>query len=93
MNGAAAFAAEWLRYGGVAAGAWAVLAVLVKVAADRTDPGPADRMPAELVPVSAAPPRPSYPPSTARHAGPPAPDEVCLLTAATVSLSKRTAWN
>ncbi|MCF2130177.1 hypothetical protein L1I79_27650 [Strepomyces sp. STD 3.1] len=91
MSGTA-FAVEWLRYGGVAAGAWTVLAVLVKVAADRTDPGPAARPPADPAPAAAAPPRPVFPPSTARHAGPPALDEARLLTAGTVSLTKRPAW-
>ncbi|MFJ1657219.1 hypothetical protein [Streptomyces anthocyanicus] len=94
MSGTA-FALEWLRYGGMAAGTWTVLAVVVKVAADRSDPGPAARPSAEPAPgpaTAAAPPRPICPPSTARHAGPPALDEARLLTAATVSLSKRTAW-
>ncbi|MEU3683715.1 hypothetical protein AB0E99_22645 [Streptomyces sp. NPDC030592] len=92
MSGTA-FAVEWLRVGGMTAGAWAVLAVLVKVAADRTDPGPAARPSAEPTPGPAAPPRPSFPPSAARHAGPPALDEVRLLTAASVSLTKRPTWN
>ncbi|MEW2451253.1 hypothetical protein AB0896_27470 [Streptomyces parvulus] len=92
MSGTA-FAVEWLRYGGMAAGAWTVLAVLVKVAADRTDPGPATRPLTDPASAAAAvPPRPVFPPSTARHAGPPAPDEARLLTAGTVSLTKRPAW-
>ncbi|AYD81643.1 hypothetical protein SEA_KROMP_42 [Streptomyces phage Kromp] len=93
MSGTA-FAVDWLRTGGMAAGTWAVLAVLVKIAADRSDPGPAARPPAEPTPGSAAaaPPRPSFPPSTARHAGPPALDEARLLTAASVSLTKRPTW-
>lgn len=94
MSGTA-FAFEWLRYGGMAAGTWTILAVLVKVAADRSDPGPAARPVAEPTtgPATEVPLRPSFPPSTARHAGPPAPDEARLLTAPAVSLRKRTAWN
>ncbi|MFF9043288.1 hypothetical protein [Streptomyces parvulus] len=92
MSGTA-FAVEWLRYGGMAAGAWTVLAVLVKAAADRSDPGPAARPAAEPASAAVAPPRPVFPPSTARHAGPLAPDEACLLTASAVSLTKRPpAW-
>ncbi|MGW2170359.1 hypothetical protein ACWC1C_07485 [Streptomyces sp. NPDC001705] len=93
MSGTA-FAVDWLRYGGVAAGAWTVLAVLVKVAADRSDPGPAARALSEPAPAAAAaPPRPVFPPSTARHAGPPALDEARLFTASDVSLTKRpAAW-
>ncbi|MET8818512.1 hypothetical protein [Streptomyces rochei] len=78
----AASTVEWLRAGGIGVGAWVVLAVLVKAGADRPATQPAPR------PVPVAPPRPSYPPSTARHAGQPARDEARLLAPAPVSLRK-----
>ncbi|MDT6983698.1 hypothetical protein ACFSUJ_11990 [Streptomyces lusitanus] len=89
MSATAASAADWLRAGGIGAGAWVVLAVLVKAAADRPAP------PRPEAPAIEAPPRPAYPPSTGRHAGDAAPDETRLLAApaAPVSLRKRQpAW-
>ncbi|MFF9269135.1 hypothetical protein [Streptomyces rochei] len=82
----AASTAEWLRAGGIGVGAWVVLAVLVKAGADHTADRPATQRAPRPVPV--APPRPSYPPSTARHAGQPARDEARLLAPAPVSLRK-----
>ncbi|MGQ5606214.1 hypothetical protein [Streptomyces sp. EKS3.2] len=86
----AASTVEWLRAGGIGVGAWVVLAVLVKAGADHTGPARADRPATQPAPrpVPVAPPRPSYPPSTARHAGPPARDEARLLAPAPVSLRK-----
>ncbi|MFF5795753.1 hypothetical protein [Streptomyces albogriseolus] len=92
MSATAASAADWLRAGGIGVGAWVVLAVLVKVAAD----GPAaDRPAREEARAVEVPPRPAYPPSTGRHAGSAAPDETRLLAtpAAPVSLRKKQpAW-
>ncbi|MFJ7100138.1 hypothetical protein [Streptomyces albogriseolus] len=100
MSATAASAVDWLRAGGIGAGAWAVLGVLAKVAAD----GPAaDRPSCEEAPAVEAPapavevpPRPTYPPSTGRHAGSAAPDETRLLSTPAptpVSLRKgQAAW-
>ena len=84
-------AADWLRAGGIGVGAWAVLAVLVKTAADATGPACPTR-PQPEAPALEVPPCPAYPPSTGRHAGPADLDETRLL-AAPVSLRKgHLAW-
>jgi len=84
--------AEWLRAGGIGVGAWAVLAVVVKAAADATGPAAARPTPPPAkTSVIEAPPQPAYPPSTGRHAGPAPADEARLLTTRTpapVSLRK-----
>ncbi|MBZ6258805.1 hypothetical protein KVH22_25150 [Streptomyces olivaceus] len=87
--------AEWLTAGGIGAGTWAVLAVLIKVAADA--PGP-DRPAHRTSPpgTAAAAVRPALPASTARHAGPPARDEASLLAALALEPAHRdkdTPWN
>ncbi|MBL3669101.1 hypothetical protein JL475_24520 [Streptomyces sp. M2CJ-2] len=73
----AASVADWLRAGGIGVCAWAVIAVLAKVAADATGPSPAPRSSAAPEarpkrPAPAAPPWPIYPPSAGRHAAGPA---------------------
>ncbi|MEV5368949.1 hypothetical protein [Streptomyces albogriseolus] len=93
MSATAASAADWLRAGGIGVGAWVVVAVLAKVAAD----GPAaDRPTRKEAPAVEVPPRPAYPPSIGRHAGSAAPDETRLLAtpaSTPVSLRKgQAAW-
>lgn len=71
----AASVADWLRAGGIGVGAWAVIAVLVKVAVDgpSTSPAaPSNAEPEPERPASTVQPRPIYPPSTGRHAAGPA---------------------
>ncbi len=88
----AASTAEWLRAGGIGVGAWVVLAVLVKAGADHTARADHPTTQPAPCPASVVPPRPSYPPSTARHAGRPATDETRLLAPAPVSLRKGPSW-
>ncbi|MET9729743.1 hypothetical protein ABZZ79_03450 [Streptomyces sp. NPDC006458] len=82
--------AEWVRCGGIGVGAWAVIAVLVKAAADappRTQPAPA-----KTEAPAAVPPMPAFPPSTARHAGMAAAEEQLLLTPSVSLIKAEPSW-
>ncbi|MCM8548956.1 hypothetical protein [Streptomyces sp. STCH 565 A] len=88
--------AEWLTAGGIGAGTWAVLAVLIKVAADAPGPDRPAHRTATPGTAAAATVRTALPPSAARHAGPPARDEASLLAALALEPAHRdkdTPWN